>query len=136
LICLHEYLTDQTLDKIIEYADPHFAKELAAKIRLPVSCHDPKKNHEKLVESITALYWFEELEIYADITKSDDLPETGNRIFSHWFFVDEAEHLSELASTEYFVRVCMGISEYPGAGSGEDSLIKAHKCLLQGFRGS
>jgi hypothetical protein len=100
LLFLHEYLTDETIKSF----------EISFDIRFPGLFLDTKTNHKKLAESITELYWFEQIEKYTSITNSPDLPETGRlKILSHWFFVDEAEHLAELTSTEYFVRICVGV---------------------------
>jgi hypothetical protein len=71
----HEYLTDETMRSLETGC---YEIELAA-LSLNIS-----KNHKEIVERITELYWFEEIENYINITESEDLPESGKlKILSH-----------------------------------------------------
>jgi hypothetical protein len=99
LICVREYLTDQTMQGF---------ERFPAVILAAVS-KNIKSKHEEFAECILDLYWFEEIENYIDGILSPDLPDTSKlRIFSHLFFIDEAEHLTEIHGTEFLVQICVG----------------------------
>jgi hypothetical protein len=104
LICLSDLLTEKTMDHLTEFPA----------VCLAAVSKNIKANHEQFVECITKIYWVDKIEYYFDSFSHPDLPDTSKlQILSHLFFVDEAEHLAEITSTEFLVRICLGmVSHY------------------------
>jgi hypothetical protein len=107
------FLTSETEEKLVMIADEGEDRKLWNKLSVEVRFKDMKKYEKEIPVVISRLIFRDEVENLLNITNHPDLSETSKlQIFAHWFFVDGLGYLSEIASTEYFIRICLEYRYY------------------------
>jgi hypothetical protein len=107
ILYFYDYYTDDTKQKLLTIAGAKDSEGPLKFASLAVRVRDVKKFDTDIARMICSYYFYDEVIDFVDVTEHPDLSETSKlQILAHWFFVDEFEGFSELASTVFFIGIC------------------------------
>jgi hypothetical protein len=109
LLYFYEYLTKESVEALVKFADSQEKREKWKGARLAIRLKDVKRYITEIAAIVGLFYFREDIADYLSKIKDAKLTTTAKvHISANWFFVDEMEDIIELESMDCLIKICLG----------------------------